>query len=273
MTTPDERIREKILSLLRLAEDPGATKEERDLALQRVLTLAEKHQIDASQMDPRSGQYTREAIVTHHFQIPSAYGLSSVRGHGIYDVLKAMGGDGYTCKTGGSRSKTEELVAYAPESSMSVLKVLLPSLLLQERTASNAYISYLKTSHPAFRELRTAITDIRAAGKDPKRYTAQLNSEIRYRRKSFCLAFFVEAAEKIRRTRKDAVQQAGRGYALVLVDTADRIKVMLDEVEGLRETRTRGRWSEDGWNSGTAAGQQAMVGQTEVHGGRLALEG
>jgi hypothetical protein len=271
MDTADNRLRAKLESLLRLAEDPQATPEERDLAMQRVLQIAEKYQVDASNLDPRSGQYKREEIVTHVFQIPSTYGLTSTRGHGLYDVLRAMGGNGYARVPAGQK-RGEELVAYAPESTMNVLKVLLPSLLLQEANASAAYIKYLKETHSGLKSLQKVISQMRAQKADPRDFTRHYNSEIRYRRKSFCLAFFVEAAEKIRVTRKDAVQQAGKGYALVLVDVADRIAAMLAEISGLREQEARGRWSQEGWESGTAAGRQAMVGQTEVHGGRPALE-
>lgn len=271
MNTRDDP-RNKIERLLRLAEDPGTTQEERDLAMQRALALAEKHQIDAAEIDPHSGRYKRGDIVTHVFPIPTTYGLNSTRTHGVYDVLRAMGGDGYSRQTTG-RGKAEELVAYAPEAAMDVLKALLPSLILQEAHASAAYIKYLKANHPGLKAMQAVISDMRAQKADPRDFVNHLNSEIRYRRKSFCLAFFVEAAEKIRKTRKDAVQQAGRGYAMVLVDAADRIAAMLAEVDGLREARPGGKWDKDGWDSGTAAGRQALVGQTEVNGGRLALEG
>lgn len=271
-TTP-ERIREQIESLLRLAEDPGSSQEERALALDRVTTLMEKYQVDASKVDPHSDRYTREDVITDVFRYPTSYGLNSTRGHGLFDVLKAMGADGYVRMVPrGKKGKEEELVAYAAESTMDVLKVLLPSLMLQEANASAGYIDKVR-QEPGLDSLQRVISKIRKNGGDPKLFTGQLNSELRRRRKSFCLAFYTEAAERIRLKRKDAVQEAGRGYALVLVDTADRIAQLLAEIDGLRNQKAGGMWSDHGWQHGTTAGQQAMVGQTELYGGRLALEG
>jgi hypothetical protein len=269
-TTP-ERIREQIESLLRLAEDPVSTQEERSLALDRVTTLMEKYQVDASQLDPHSGQYTREAVITHVFTYPTSYGLNSTRGHGLFDVLKAMGGDGYVRSKRRGKGREEELVAYAAESTMNVLKVLIPSLTLQE---ANACAQYMKQVNQERRisSLRQAAADIRKSGGDAKDFTRYITSELRLRRKSFCLAFYSEAAERIRAKRKDAVQEAGRGYQLVLVDTAERIARELSAITGLRNQKARGLWSDHGWRHGSAAGAQAMVGQTELHGGRPALE-
>lgn len=265
--TPDARIKEKLEALLRLAEDPSATKEERDLALERVLKIAEKYQVNAAHIDPHSGQYTREEITIHTFTVPTTYGIGPTRCTGIYRIVMAMGGDGY------AQNRSSELVAYAPASAMNVLTVLIPSLLLQEINASTAYIDYLKTSHPGIRGLQEAARALRAAKADPREAQNRLNAEIRQRRKAFCLAFYVEAAEKIAVTRKDAVQEAGRGYEVVLVDTAARIEALISEVDGLRKQDARGQWYADGWEAGTTAGRQALIGQTEVHGGRLALEG
>jgi hypothetical protein len=266
-----ERIQEKIKSLLRLAEDPGTTQEERDVAMERVYRLADKHRVDTAKLDPHSGQYQREDIVIHTFTYPTSYGLNTTRGYGVIEVLNAIGGRGYVRSIPHGKGEQEELVAYATESAMEILKVLLPSLMLQEVNAGIKYIAETR-QEPSIAHIQRLITAMKNDGNDPKDFVRHLNSEIRTRRRSFCLAFYSEAAERIRLKRADAVQEAGRGYEVVLVDTAARIAQMFEELDGLRNARTGGQWSTHGWEHGSAAGRRAMVGQTEVHGGRLALE-
>jgi hypothetical protein len=269
--TSPERIREQIESLLRLAEDPGTSQDERDLAMDRVYRLANKHRVDATKLNPHNGQYQREDIVIHTFTYPTSYGLNTTRGYGVIEVLEAMGGRGYARRIPyGKKGEQEELVAYATESTMEILKVLLPSLMLQEVNANIKYIAETRQD-PSITHIQRLITAMKNDGADPKDFVRHLNSEIRARRRSFCLAFYVEAAERIRLKRADAVQEAGRGYQVVLVDTAARIARMFEDLK-LRSARSGGQWSTDGWDHGTVAGRQAMVGQTEVPGGRLELE-
>jgi hypothetical protein len=267
-----QNIRARIESLLRLAEDPGATDQERALALDRVAELTQKYAIDASKLDPHSGQYQREDVVTHAFRFPTSYGLNSARGHGINQIIAAMGADGYIRNVRRGKGTEEEMVVFATESTMEVLKVLIPSLTLQENNACRKYIERVQ-QEPGIASLRKIVSLMRQDGKDPKEFKKHLDSEMRFRRRGFVLAFYVEAAERIRLKRKDAVQAAGRGYEVVLVDAAARIAQQMADISGLSRSRPRGSISADGWDRGTEAGRQAMVGQTEVHGGRKALGG
>jgi hypothetical protein len=278
--TPDDSIRKRIEACLRIAEDPTAPQGERDSALDRVATLTEKYKIDASRLDPHSGQWIREDIVVHTFHLPTTYGLSTTRHHGIYQVVQAMGADCYVVKqgharrNGGQRYVHEGLTVHALESTMHVLKVLIPSLVLQETTASTAFVRTLKESDHNLIVLQDTIRALRGGGADPKLWTAELNKRIRTHRKSFAMAFFVEAADRIREKRSDAVQEAGKGYALVAVDNETRIQQSMADLDlSDRKTRKDAKYSARGWDGGTEAGRQALVGQTEVHGGRLAIEG
>lgn len=272
-TPPDDRIRTKIESLLRLAEDPGATADERANAMDRVAALMAKYQIDASRLDPHSGQYMQEEIVMHTFDIPSSYGLSDIRHHGLYQVVQAMGADGYAIKKwAGRRYRREGLRVHATESTLHTLRILIPSLILQETAASAAYIARTKQEDSGLIALRKTITAVRDAGGDAKACRKEFDAIIRSRRKGFCGAFYVEAAHLIKERRKDAVQEAGRGYDLVVVDTADRIRQSLADLDlSTRKIRRDTRFSVHGWENGTRAGRQALVGQTELHGGRLEL--
>lgn len=269
----DTNIQNKIESLLRLAEDPEATPDEQQLAMERVHTLIAKYQVDASRLNPHSGQYVQEDIVAHTFEIPEIYSLGDLRHHGLYQVVQAMGADGYAHKNwNGRKYRREGFTVHATESTMQALTVLIPSLILQEVTANSAYIRTMRAKDQRLTSLQDAIKEAKAVGANPKKYQNKLLSEIRKHRKGFCLAFFVEAAASIKERRSDAVQRAGRGYDLVLVDTADRIARSLAELElSTSKLRKDSRFSAHGWENGTRAGREAMVGQTELHGGRKEL--
>jgi hypothetical protein len=155
---------------------------------------------------------------------------------------------------------------------MQVLRVLIPSLVLQETSASTAFIARLKKTDDALVALQDLIKLLRSNNADPKKYVNDLNRRIKLHRKSFCFAFFVEAAKRIRDKRADAVQQADDRYALVVTDIKKRLAESM-AAEELTVSSRQGRYSAIGWDGGTEAGQQAMVGQTELHGGRLAIEG
>jgi hypothetical protein len=277
---PADSIRTRIEALLRLAEDPGATQSERDSALDRVAALTEKYKIDASRLDPHSGRWIREEIVVHTFDVPTAYGLSDTRHRGLYRVVEAMGADsyivknGYLRRNGTQRYVSSGLTVHAPESTMHVLKVLVPSLFLQEASASAAFIQNLKDTDPGLIAIQEVIRRMRAAKADPRDFEKTLYNTVSRHRKSFSLAFFTEAAERVKEKRSDAVQEAGQGYALVVVDTADRIQQSMADL-GLsdRKVRSDDLYSAAGWGSGTEAGRRALVGQTEVYGGRIAIEG
>jgi hypothetical protein len=272
---PGDAIREKIEALLRLAEDPNASQAERDLALERVTRLATKHQIDASALDPHSGRYTREEIVQHVFTYPTAYALHQTRRHGVYQVIRAMGADAYgRHKRDGFAEEAH--VVYAAASVMDVLRILIPSLIVQEMNASAAYIAEFKQSG-WYRTVQQGIASLtrqrgRAAARD---LVNRRNTEVRRRRTAFAMAFFVEAAKVIRDRRADAVREAGERYAVVLVDVRDRIRRMLEENEDLISPRntTAGRYHPHAWARGSEAGARALVGQTEIHGVRPQLGG
>lgn len=276
----NDSIRTRVEALLRLAEDPNAAQNERDIALDRIATITEKYKIDASRLDPHSGQWVQEDIVTHTFDVPTAYGLSDTRHRGLYLVVEAMGADSYIIKNGHLRKNGTQryvssgLVVHAPESTMHVLKMLLPSLLLQEASASAAFLEAYKKSDRGMRALTEVIRNLRASGQNPKSFESQLSKLVSVHRKSFSLAFYAEAAKRIQEKRSDAVQGAGEGYALVVVDTATRIQRSMEDLDLVsRKPRKDAGYSAEGWDHGTAAGQRAMVGQTEVHGGRRAIEG
>ncbi|MDB4897218.1 MAG: hypothetical protein JWN15_3480 [Firmicutes bacterium] len=262
----------KIESLLRLAENPGATQEERDNAMEKAAAIAAKYQIDASKLDPNSGQYTQEEIVTHVFEVPTLYGLNFTRSQGLYLVMEAMGARAYLQHVH-TKTQNRQVVIYATESTMEVLKVLVPSLVLQEANTNAAYLRKLKQDDPWFRETQSAIMEFRDFGDTAKKYTKLLNAAIRTHRKSFCLAFFVEAAKTVREKRADAVQSAGGGYALVVVDTAARLDQAMADIDLKNHKVRKAKWSAGAWDKGSAAGAASMVGQTEVHGGRTALTG
>lgn len=266
-----DRMYEKIESLLRMAEDPGATEGERNLALSRAAEIAAKYQIDASKLDPHSGQYVQEDIATHTFEVPTGYGLNALRNRGLFQVVAAMGARGYAQDV---RKGVEEMVVYAAESTMDVLKVLIPSLIIQEASASAAYIRKLRKDDPWVRQIQDDISQLLAHDWSAKGHIKVLNAEIRRRRKSFCLAFFVEAAKRVEAKRADAVQGAGDKYSIVLVDTKDRIDQAMADLNLRPVHRRKTKWSADAWTKGSTAGAAAMVGQTEVNiSGRIALGG
>lgn len=267
----NDKIRIKIEALLRLAEDPGTTEDERTLAMDRVYRLAEKHAIDTAKLDPHSGQFNQAAIVVDRFTYPTSHGLNTTRGFGVTCVLNAMGSRGFVQTIPHGKGTQEQMVVFATEATMDVLKVLLPSLYLQEANGLTKYIEWVK-QEPAIARVLTVIGDLRKQKADPRVFVNHLNKELRLRRRSFCMAFYTEAAEAIRLKRADAVQEAGRGYELVLVDIAARIDRAMEGLN-LRETSSGGMWSIHGWEHGTEAGRRAMVGQTELGGGRPALEG
>jgi hypothetical protein len=276
-----DKQRERLEALLRLAEDPGTSQQERDLALERFTTLATRLQIDANAVNPHSGRYRQEDIVSHTFQVPASYGLGQTRYHGLYAVVMAMGANCYVNKEQMVRGRKKRrivaeavgLTVYAQESTMQALQVLIPSLVLQEANTSAAYIEQAKTEDSYLAALRDALHHTRRFQGNPKPIQNDLDRAIRLRRKSFCLAFFVEAAECVKTKRADAVQEAGRGYELALLDVKDRIRQSMDGLDlTTRKERKDARYSADGWENGTAAGKQAMVGQTELGGGRSALE-
>lgn len=269
-----DKIQTKIEALLRMANDPAATEDERNLALDRVTAMVDKYQIDAARLDPDSGQYTREEIVSYGFRLPAALSLAQLRGSGLYQVVQALGAQGYAqYKSRGWERDT--FVVYAAESTMEILKVLLPSLLLQEMNASAAYVKAAKAPGGQLAALVKGAADTRRAGdaRALKAYTSALNKRVRLIRAGFCHSFFAAAAQRVRTTRADAVQAAGDRYSMVLVDTKSRINAAMD---GLNvKSRSRGfRYDSDAWGAGAVAGAGALVGQTEFGGrGRLALNG
>jgi hypothetical protein len=266
----------RVESLLRLAEDPGISAEERANAMAKVAAIVTKYQIDTARLNPHSGQYTQEEIVTHTFTVPSSYGVGLYRNRGIYLVVGALGGKAYTCRAPGTKSG-HALTVYAAESTMNVLQALLPSLIVQEMNALSAYIRRLKEEDPWFITASATLATLRSGGerweRDLKSNTKVWNAEIRQRRTAFCMGFFVEAAKQVKEKRQDAVQGAGEKYAVVLVDTADRIAQAMADLNTRTIRQRKARWNLQAWGDGSVAGQAAMVGQTEMHGGRIALEG
>lgn len=276
----DEKIRIKLEALMRLAEDPNATEHERELAQQRVSEFITKFQIDAAQIDPHSGRYQKEEIVSWSFTLPTKHQMYKNRSHGLYQVIRAFGADAYAVRkddyTVPGRGKgrafrvrgagEESLTIFATESTMETLKFLLPSLLMQEMAANEAYIRTFKATDPTYLENLAAQKRNAWWANQGKNDNLAL---IRRHRISFAAGWYASASRRMRATRDDVVQNAGDQYALVLVDTEARIKEMMGEGHYGRSRSSN--YNGTAWGHGSEAGKRADVGNTRFEGGRKAL--
>lgn len=267
MSRDKSAIQGKIEAIMRLAEDPGASQAERDLALSRVSALIEKHAIDAADLNPHSGQFVQEEIVKERFVTSDMRQLHAYRVRGFHRVVLAFGAGSYRSPKR-TRDGVEELVVFAPVSVMESLRVLLPMLQMQEMAATEAYIKHVKKTDGAIKALLEYISEARRSGWDHKRATNALNREIRHRRQSFCLAWYTEVARKLEATRQEVIGQEGSKYLPVLVDTKTRIAQAMAAL-GLKDCRDV-TVNRHGWAAGTEAGRWADIGQQRV-GSRLAL--
>lgn len=79
MNAPDETVVEKIRKLLRITDERGATKDERDSALMAAQRLALRHSINLDEVDAREISLVGEPIISQDFR-PQRSGGGEVRG-------------------------------------------------------------------------------------------------------------------------------------------------------------------------------------------------
>ena len=105
--------------------------------------------------------------------------------------------------------------------------------------------------------------------RDTAEYAYAPESHKRQSRRQFVRAFGQGAAARIRENRKSAVQDAGTGTELVLVDRKDQVNAYVNGLN-LRPNRDKGSkfWDSNANTAGNVAGRNANTGERSVDRGR-----
>lgn len=246
-------IEAKIAHFLRLAENEGATQEERDLASSQAERLMLKHGIDRAMAEHAdNNKVIKEEIVQRHVFFGGGYG--EARMQAAYSIVVALKLQAFKSERygidphsshgkNGRMTKGVELYVVGFESDVMDALTLIFSLDLQGAVAVKQYAKSQKDAWSWYDNNRKTLA-----------------------RKSFLIAFGNGAGKRIREQRVTVIEESSDGTALVLVDRAAQVKEFYDQKK-LRKSRSRGgAYDYSAHNAGYAAGQNANVGANALTG-------
>lgn len=241
---------EQIAHFLKLAEDPGATQEERDTAGQRAERLMVKHGIDRATAEAHGAPVT-ERIVTEQIFFGGAYAKD--RMHAATAVARALKLRPFYSDARGTDASTGKvatgvrLSVVGFESDVADAMQLIRSLDVQAAVGAADYMRPFRRN---------------------TWYTA---AEKAVMKRSYISSFGSGAARRIEEARSAEVATAGGGTALVLADRAQRVQAY-DLGFRLRNARSRGRLYDGAAGAaGRAAGYNAATGGRGLGAGQLSL--
>lgn len=248
------KMMEKVRGLLAKAEDSAATSEESQAFYAKAHELMAKYSLDAAIVRHKNEQKpeaTRHLVFTVSGQGWHGKGRAEL----VYRVAEATGCAVVTVgnKMNG-KARFVHIVGIA--STVTMLELLLPSLLLQAEAMGN-------------KAAKEHMSKVRGEIDTP----ANANIERRVFFRSYLPAFGKGVADKIESTRAKTIETASAVGALVLVTDAERVQARFDKIF---PPETIGQSRADSMNvAGAAAGRRdgrtADTGQTRVNGGRKAV--
>jgi hypothetical protein len=263
---------EKIRAMMVLAENPGATEEERDQAARTATKWIAKHQIEANELrDAKKGE--KAEIVMFRMSISNRFNLGAYRADALcHAVVTPMGGK--ILRTNPKSAKYDAtMTVFVSEDIKEAVEVLLTSLFLQMESGMAK----------GAKKLRDELNN--------RWYTsAEIAQESKAYRVSYLRAFGFTVGRRVQEGRKEALDEAvmeakAEAYAngvdgkelanvgkdLVLVDDSARAKTAMDKYfadltggKKVRKGRTSGLVNARGHNAGVRDGQRADIGQTRI---------
>jgi len=239
----DRRI-SKIHGLLQKAQATTSVPE-----AEALTELAEKLMIQAgisaAEIDSRKPADQREQIVNIRRDMPGSWG--NAHSTFFYQIMNALGTVKVIKQPRRDATTSRQLWVIGFESDVIAAYQLADSLLLQAKSALTVW---------------ERTTEGRAA------LAASSPAAVFSQRRSFTIAFAIRAAERVRQSRRTVLQEAPAGSALVLISRKDELaQYIAAKHPGLTSSRARYRFGA-ATDAGTAAGQNARTGNTEVSGRR-----
>jgi hypothetical protein len=238
----DSKWIDKISALMRKAEDPATTEEERSSIVDKVTYLMTKYGIE---QDMLAAKEQRPLTASHRiFKVVGSYADKKISL--LHEICRAFGCFAVT-KTGKSR-----VSVFGTDEDIERVFMLYMSLILQ-MDASLAAAQVLKPKHEHGRTFNNSFI----VG-----YVLTVNRRIK---------------EAARRAKEDIQKtHEGSGMELVLVNKATIVKnLMRDVYPGLRYSRASfSNGSDAGYGAGSAAGMRADIGGSRIssqHSARKAI--
>lgn len=273
--TDDRRAQlvEKIRRMMALAENPGATEEERDQAARTATKWIAKHQIEAAELRDAKDANAKAEIVIFRMQISNKLGLGARRADALANaVINPMGGKCLRTNPT-STAQNSVMTVFISEDIKDAVEVLLTSLLLQME--SSLALAAKKRRRFLNEETWSSAQEI--------------NNDIRAFRISYLMTYGSTVGQRIKEGRKEALAEArfeaqaeayangveGKelanvGSALVLVDESARTASFMDDWyqkqyghKPRKGPRLR-TFSASGSRAGHHDGQRADIGQTRI---------
>lgn len=259
--SPEDRKRydleQKLRKLMKVADDSGATDDERAQATRTIAKLITKYQIELDLLMDKSDAKGPIKIVRVEFDVSNRYGLGSQRAYALQlAVVSPLGGKlVYTSYRSTKMSTKCEI--FLPEDVVDFAKVLMASLMLQVETG----MKVATVQHQ--RELRM---DWRVSQSRENTLVAQF-------RKGYLRAWGAVVGRRMAQGREEARQEASAssGKEIVLRDTSALAQAAMDELYPKVRTARSVIVSETGRTAGARDGRRAQLGSNEVGGSRTSL--
>jgi len=235
------RVLEQAEQFRRVGEDGSA-----DAALARAAAIMARHSIDLATIDAERralGQASQEQI--GRLILDPFTGIYAKMFVQLYTEIAAAVGTVTAISV--DLGKLQQVWLVGTEADAEQVKMLGVSLLLQ---AQDAMARWAKTAN---------MSGLTAMEKFKNR-------------RQFLLSFAIAAADRIRGTLNQAVDEAGDGTAIVLIDRKTRVDNFVKETYKIVSKQTN--WQPgtvDAAIAGTVAGRNTNIGQTAVNGGRRAI--
>lgn len=230
-TSKRESVLRKVRALLAKAEDPAATPAEAEAFSAKAEALIAQYAIDLALLDSRKREENRGRPVTKQVPMEAPYKIPKMQL--LAQIATAM--DVRLVTTG---RKYGTLVGF--ESDLEAVDLLYTSLLLQMGNA-----------------LREARQNSGKRGEDLVAFS-----------QSFIQGFASVVGQRLRETRKSAVEATGEKAALALRDRSQVVDEALAEFFPYLKKGKASRITDyDGWARGGTEGRKADIGGSRVDGG------
>lgn len=231
MNTKQESIVQKVRNLMAKAEDPAATRHERELFSAKAEELVARYAIDLALLEEKQG---KGKPVLRTVDIDGTYGKPK---HLLFQqIAKAYG-----CRAVRNTPVTEQVVGF--EGDLDIVETLYHSLVLQ---GVNAMLSEYRSD----RSFRSAFM-----------YGFATRAGTRLR----------DMRAKVDREVREEDAAAGTGTALVLADRSREVNAAAAEHFGRVTSTKAGARDRSGHNAGASAANRADVGGARLGGSRRAL--
>ncbi len=257
-------LEQRLLGLMKLADNEAATEEERDAATRMIAKLITRHQIDLALIrEKETGKASGPVkIVRFNLSVSNRFNLGGIRARALHRaVIQPLGGYSTYRHYSGSTKIDTTIEAYLPEDVVDFAKMLIASLVMQFETSMKvAGVQHQRELNDDWRLTKNDITRLMSLF-----------------RKGYLLSWGSAVGSRVAEGRKEARDEAVRytGKELAVLDTSDLAKRASDEwnkAEGSRVRTARTvRVSDTGRTAGRRDGMRAQLGINEVGGRRTAL--